>query len=248
MANENGEWIMRGVDRDDPARLKTVDEALAYIESVGFLPLFANGIRGFSLEEHTYGPDWWSDDPARDPWIWRQLLAGGGKIAYGKFYDKRAGFVSLKRFPAFANGARDGYDFDARVDDELASRRQKKIMDCFSDAAELMSYELKRRAGFSAGGEKNFEGTLTSLEGMTYLAVKEFRQKRNKFGQPYGWFIAVYAPPEAIFGEELVTRDYVEDPALSRAECVRCVKERFPKAAEKEIAALLFPNDTAEFL
>ena len=36
MGNENGTWIMYGVEWDDPECLHTVDEAIAYINEVGF--------------------------------------------------------------------------------------------------------------------------------------------------------------------------------------------------------------------
>ena len=76
---------------------------------------------------------WWSEDPQRDPWVWREIIARRGDIAYGKFFHNKAGFISKKWFPYFANYRRAGYDFDARWDDELASFRQKKIMDLFMD-------------------------------------------------------------------------------------------------------------------
>ena len=40
MANENGTWIMYGVSWDDPECLHTVDEAIEYINKVGFLPVY----------------------------------------------------------------------------------------------------------------------------------------------------------------------------------------------------------------
>lgn len=85
--------------------------------------------------------------------------------------------------PVFANYRRDGYDFDARWADELASRRQKKIMDLFmgeNSDQELFSNAVKEQAGFGKGGEKNFEGTLTSLEMETYLVCRDFQQRKNK--------------------------------------------------------------------
>ena len=56
MGNESGTWIMYGVSREDPECIHTVDEAVEYINKVGFLPLFKNEIPGFSLEERT-APD-----------------------------------------------------------------------------------------------------------------------------------------------------------------------------------------------
>lgn len=73
MGNEAGEWIIHGVTWDDPKCIHGVDEAVEYINRVGFLPLFQNEILGFSLEEQTSAEYWWSDDPVRDPWRWLRL-------------------------------------------------------------------------------------------------------------------------------------------------------------------------------
>lgn len=51
MEKDSGKWIMYGVDWDDPECIHTVDEAIEYINEIGFLPLFRNDIPGFSLEE-----------------------------------------------------------------------------------------------------------------------------------------------------------------------------------------------------
>mgnify|MGYP001667428205 CR=1 FL=1 len=75
MRNEAGEWIIHGVTWDDPKCIHDVDEAVEYINRVGFLPLFKNEIPGFSLEERTVAEYWWSDDPVRDPWRWRIAIA-----------------------------------------------------------------------------------------------------------------------------------------------------------------------------
>ena len=128
MGNEAGEWIMYGVDWNDPECIHTVDEAIEYINEVGFLPLFKNDIPGFSLEERTVPEYWWCDDQQKDPWMWRAVIARRHDIVYGKFFDKKAGFISKKWLPAFVNYRRDGYDFDARYEDGKASNRHKKIM------------------------------------------------------------------------------------------------------------------------
>ena len=70
-----GEWIMKGCRRTDSECLHSPEDLLDLVREVGFLPLFSNDIPGFSVEEHTPAEDWWVDDPARDPWAWRQLLA-----------------------------------------------------------------------------------------------------------------------------------------------------------------------------
>ncbi|MCQ2081739.1 MAG: hypothetical protein MJZ11_08765 [Lachnospiraceae bacterium] len=189
MGNEAGEWIMYGVDWDDPECIHTVEEAIEYINSVGFLPLFKNEIPGFSLEERTVPEYWWSGDKEKDPWEWRQIIAERGDIIYGKFFRKKAGFITKEWFPFFANYRRDGYDFDALYEDGKASHRQKKIMNLFLDKnppAKLFSFEIKEKAGFGKDGEKNFDGTIADLEMKTYLCVRDFAQKTNKKGAKYG--------------------------------------------------------------
>ena len=202
MSVENGEWIMYGVKRNDPTCIHTAEELIAYVNEVGFLPLFRNDVPGFSVEERTVANDWWTGNIAKDPWEWREIIARSGEVAYGKFFDKKAGFISKEWFPYFANYRRDGYDFDARWDDELANIRHKKIMDLFmTDAdAELYSFEIKKKAGFGKGGEKNFEGMITELQMQTYLVMRDFRQKKNKTGQAYGWSVAIYSTPEHLWG------------------------------------------------
>lgn len=37
MGNEHGEWIMYGVQEDDPYCIKTIEELTSYINEVGFL-------------------------------------------------------------------------------------------------------------------------------------------------------------------------------------------------------------------
>ena len=158
MAIENGEWIMRGLDWDNPYRIRSWQELIHWVDEIGFLPLFKNEIDGFSAEEHTSALYWWSGDLEQDPWEWRQLIARSGQVAYGKFFGKKAGFISKAWFPHFANWRRDGYDFDSRWDEELASIRQKRIMDQFTVKGQLYSFELKRLAGFGKKGQKNFDG------------------------------------------------------------------------------------------
>ncbi|MBE5859136.1 MAG: hypothetical protein E7301_03295 [Butyrivibrio sp.] len=239
MGNENGTWIMYGVEWDDPECLHTVQDAIKYINEIGFLPLFKNDIPGFSLEERTVPGYWWSGDPEVDPWEWRELIARSGEVAYGKFFEKKAGFISKEWLPYFANYRRDGYDFDAFWDDEKTSRRQKKIMDLFEAEDEIYSNEIKARAGFGKCGEKGFDGTLTELQMKAYLVVRDFRQRKNKKGEFYGWPIAIYAKPETIWCYDLVTSRYGEDPSDSGKAIVKYIKDIYPIAKADAIRKMI---------
>jgi hypothetical protein len=104
---------------------------------------------------------------------------------------------------------------------------------------EIFSNELKKKAGFGKGGEKGFEGTVTDLQMKTYLCVKDFRQRRNKKGEKYGWPIAVYARPEALWGYDLVTSRYSENPSDSAAAIAEHIRDRYPVATKDQIKRII---------
>ena len=239
MAVENGEWIMRGLEWDDPNRIKTWAELADWVDTVGFLPLFKNEVDGFSVEEHTASLSWWSGDEQHDPWEWRRLIARSGRVAYGKFFNQKAGFISQAWFPHFANWRRDGYDFDSLWDEELASLRQKRIMDQFGNHRELFPFELKRLAGFDKGVEKNFEGTVAGLQMRGYLLIRDFRRRINKKWQAYGWHIAVYSTPEAVWGYEHIASAYSTSPAESKRLIFQWVGKHFPHASSGKLDSVL---------
>lgn len=243
METINGEWIMLGCSPDDPKCIHTVKELKKLILRVGFLPLFSNEAPGFSVEEKTVASHWWTDDPAIDPWAWRQILSRDPELAYGKFFGRKAGFVAKEWFPAFANFRRNGYDFDARCDDDLVPYRQRRLMEAFEPdekmvSKELMSYEARQLAGFRKDGLKNFEGTLADLQMQTYLIMSDFRQKINRKGQAYGWHIAVLETPETKWGYEFIAGGYRDDPEQSRQQILTHLKRHFPEADERNFHQL----------
>lgn len=226
---------MKGCSPEDPERLHSAGELRGFLDKIGFLPLFANEIPGFSVEERTVSESWWSDDPEDDPWNWRITLAGQEGVAYGKFFQRKAAYISAAWFPFFANYRRDGYDFDARWDEGLAPHRAKKLMDALEPDEEgrglsLLSAELKQKAGFGKDGEKNFEGVLTDLEMQGYLLAADFRQRVNRAGQPYGWHLAQIASPETKWGRDAVVSAYGESPETSLARLEENILRYLPAA------------------
>lgn len=249
MSVENGEWIMRGLDWDDPYRIRTWQELVNWINEIGFLPLFGNEVEGFSAEEHTAADYWWSGNRQEDPWEWREIIAAGGQVAYGKFFGNKAGFINLEWLPYFVNCRRNGYDFDARYQDGLASRREKKIMDFFigedvdGDAVykddRILSTDLKKMAGFGKGGEKNYPGVITGLQMQTYLVIADFQRRKNKRGEEYGMSVSILLPPETIWGYDRVTAAYSEEPTESWRRIYDHVRKMYPAADEKDIIRLI---------
>ncbi len=249
MAVEDGVWIMRGLDWNDPYRIRTWQELVNWINEVGFLPLFANGVEGFSAEEHVSPDYWWTGIREEDPWEWREIIAASHQVAYGKFFDQKAGFISMEWLPCFANYRRGGYDFDSRWEDGLAGRREKKIMDMLTGRDEdgdvtfpddqILSTDLKKKAGFGKGGEKNYPGIVTGLQMQTYLVITDFHRRKNKRGDEYGMPVSVLLPPEAIWGYEAVTAAYSESPEESYDRITERIREKFPGADDEDIIKLI---------
>ena len=230
-----GEWIMKGCRRTDKDCLHSPGDLLEMVTEIGFLPLFANAIPGFSVEEHTPAEDWWIDDPVKDPWAWRQILAPHKGVAYGKFFDKKAGFVSREWFPAFANYRRDGYDYEGLYEDGKMTGRSKRIMDVLelngnAEGRGLLSCEIRRRATV----EKGFEGALTDLQMKTFLIMSDFRQRRNKRGETYGWHVAEMMTPETKWGYDAVNSCH-EKPEVSWERIREQIRKHFPEAADRDI-------------
>ena len=239
MITVDGKWTMEGLDPSDPRRIRTIDELRAYINKVGFMPFFKGGIEGFSLEELTTADSWWSGNPTEDPWIWREIIAKEGDIAYGKLFRGKAGFISREWFPIFASYRRDGYDFDSRYEDGLVSRRQKRIIDILNEYDILPSYELKRLAGFGKEGERNFEGTMAELQMRTYVVIRSFRRKVNKKKEDYGWSVADYMLSEKLFGVDHVRSAYGISPKDAKDMITRHLLKQFPDIDIRKAEALI---------
>lgn len=232
-------WMMKGCRRSDKGCLHSPEDLLALIGEIGFLPLFSNVIPGFSVEEHTPAADWWTDDPETDPWAWRQVLASNQFVAYGKFFDKKAGFVSKEWFPAFANYRRDGYDYEGMYEDGKMTSRCKRILDVLEPDENavgrgMLSGDLRKKAGL----EKGFEGALTELQMKTFLIMSDFRQKRNRQGIEYGWHVAELMTPETKWGYEAVN-SLAEAPEASWERIRQRMLDCFPGTDEKKIRKVL---------
>jgi hypothetical protein len=75
-------------------------ELVALVNEIGFLPFFSGRIEGFSLEETISYDAWyqgrWSGKIHWDVWDWKGQVLQNKELVYGKFFEKRAGFIILK--------------------------------------------------------------------------------------------------------------------------------------------------------
>lgn len=214
-------------------QLKCAEDMIKLAEEWGFLPLFRNNITGFSVEEHTPASLWFTDEEG--PWEWKGPAARSGRCVYGKFFAGKAGMISLEMFPEFVNYRRDGYDFDARYDDGLASFKDKEVFDVINENGAILSKNIKKICGYKKDGKKGFETVITRLQSQTYVVTNDFVYMKDKHGNTYGWGVAEYDTPENIFGHDIVTSAYSKEPAESKEIIFKHLKKLLKNANEKDI-------------
>lgn len=218
--------------------IHSANDIIQLVEHVGFLPFFANHIPGFSAEECCPAELWFAEG-VDGPWEWKGPVARSGCCVYGKFFEKKAGFISREWFPDFANFRRDGYDFDARYDDGLASRKDKGIYDTVSEHGALLSKELKDLCDYRKGGNTGFDTVIARLQMQTYISIADFVYMKDKQGKTYGWGVAEYSTPERLFGYDFVTSAYTRNAAESKRKIVAHLKTILPETSDENILKLI---------
>ena len=217
--------------------IRKKEDLIRAVNELGFLPFFQNSIEGFSIEEHIDPKVWFSDNDG--PWEWKGPVIRELKCAYGKFFERKAVYISKEWFPDFANYRRDGYDFDARFDDELASYQDKKLFDLVDANAPILSKELKKMGNYRKGGNKGFDTIITRLQAQCYVVISDFKYMTDKYGQQYGWGVAEYSTPEHFMGSDFTDYVYGRTPEESYERIYKHFRKILPDAAEDKLRKIL---------
>lgn len=217
--------------------IRTKDDLIRAVNDLGFVPFFRNSIEGFSIEEHIDPKLWFGDEEG--PWEWKGPVIRETGCAYGKFFEKKAVYISKEWFPDFANYRRDGYDFDARFDDELASYQDKRLFDLVDANAPILSKNLKQLGNYRKGGNKGFDTVITRLQAECYVIISNFTYLTDKRGQEYGWGVAEYSTPERFMGSEFTQRVYQRTPEESYERIYDHLKKMLPNASETQLKKVL---------
>ena len=215
------------------------------VQEYGIVPYFASSIPGFSLEEHC-PPSVLFSDSGDDSWAWKGPVIRESGCAYGKFFGKKAAYVSRELFPDLANYRRDGYDFDARFDDGLANYRDKRLYDLIAEQGPILSKELRMAGGYGYSGRwqktegmKGFDGAITRLQEQCYVLISDFVYTTDKHGNRRGWGVAQYSTPEQLMGEAFSEKVYQRTPQESYERLLAHLTALFPRVPEKELRRFL---------
>lgn len=218
--------------------IHTVEQLVALVNEIGFLPFFQNNISGYSVEDCT-PPELMFVKGVEGPWEWREELAERKVCVYGKFFAGRTGFVSLEWFPHFANYRRRGYDFDARWEDELVPYREKHVYDLIERFGSYQSTELRRLAGVEKGKANAFETVMKRLQMQTYILPVRCTFARNRQGQKYGYGTASFDIAERWLGSDYCRSEYSTSPEDSYAKIIAHLEQRLGKESKPQLEKLL---------
>jgi len=208
------------------------------IEEYGFLPYFCNSLSGFSIEEHVAPQAWFSDDQ-EGVWEWKGPVIRETGCAYGKFFEKKAAFVSREWFIDLANYRRDGYDYEGFYNDGYAEYRDKYLFDLIEANGPLLSKELKVLGGYRKGGRKGFDTSINRLQAQCFVVISDFTYQMDKNGKEYGWGVAEYATPEQFMGEEFIVEIYDRDPKESYERVLEHICRLVPSAKTEDVRRFL---------
>lgn len=220
----------------DDFEISCQSDLIDAIHEYGFLPFFTNSIEGFSVEEHI-DPDCWYHGESGEwqAWEWKGPVIRETGCAYGKFFEKKACYISPEWFSDFANYRRDGYDFDARWDDGLAPLRDHTLYNLIADHAPILSKELKKIGDYRKGGNKGFDTTVNRLQAQCYVLISDFVYMKDRYGEPYGWGVAEYSTPERFMGSGFTDTVYARSPQESYERIYRHFRDLFPYEDEQTL-------------
>lgn len=223
------------------------DAALRY----GILPFFRNNIKGFSIEEMTDPGLLFGGNEFEGCWEWKGPVVRNHTTAYGKFFRKKAGFVSKELLPFFLAYRRNKYPVVPGSTDEMISDIISINDNITStDLRESITGAPKRRTAFDLPdldvatinhGRKSsrhiIEAPLQRLQMGGWICISDFRYKLTKKGERYGWGVAEYSTPEMIFEHENLNTDLSPDEALEYM--ADYIALRLPAATKDQIIRLL---------
>lgn len=224
------------------------------IREWGFLPFFKCGIEGFSIEEMTPPDLLFGDDFNNGPWGWKGQIIATWESAYGKFFKGKAGFVSLEWLPDLMNWRRSVYPLEKHDKDAL------HIYNTLVENESMISRQLKKASGYSLSRKRRtfnpsspttpienskngmaFDTLIAGLEMSTYVCIADFEYLISKKGEPYGWGLARYCTPEAMYPELFPIEAHVNGrtPEESRTRIIDHLCRILPDVERSKVEKLI---------
>ncbi len=211
-------------------------ELMDYIQQVGFLPLLDSGIAGYSADE-AVDPDCryvLLDDGGWDwpLWDWKGPIVTESDCVYGKFFNKKAGFVSRSWWPDLYNWRRHSHPAPP------PGSIEETILMTLREHGSMITRDLRRACGFTEPKMRSrFDGYVTRLQMACRIVTEDFVYPQDKHGKRYGWGWALLSTPEQLLGKEACHCDRTPEESLARM--LDHLRRLLPRASEQQITRLI---------
>lgn len=211
-------------------------ELVDYINQIGFLPLLNIGVGDWSAEDisdescrYSVSPDGGWEWPL---WKWKGSILRESGCAYGKFFDKKAGFISREWWPDFCNYRQNSYPPPEEGSIEEA------ILQTLREGGSMITRELRAACGFTGAKMRGkFDGYITRLQMQCRIVTEDFIYPCDRHGKEYGWRWALLTTPETLFGKEACRPDRPPEESCRRIR--GHLKEILPWATDDTISRIL---------
>lgn len=216
--------------------IHSCSEMTEYVDKVGILPLLPMGLRGWSADEmvdsdcsYIVLPDgsWeWA------LWRWKGEIIRESGCAYGKFFDKKAAFVSKQWWPDFCNYRR------SRFPQPEENSIEDVILETLREGGSMITRDLRRACGFTGSKMRGkFDSYVARLQMGGYIVTQDFVYPHDKHGKEYGWGWSLLTTPEDLFGKESCHPNRTPEESYERLSGQ--LKKILPWANDAIIAKLL---------
>ena len=205
------------------------------IQQIGLVPLLDSGIPGFSADE-LVAPECRyvrTDDGWNWPlWDWKGPIVTEGHFAYGKFFNAKAGFVSMEWWPDLCNYRR------AKYPEPNEESIEGAILEVLRVNGNMITRELRTACGFDGPKMRSrFDGYVTRLQMACRIITQDFVYPRDKHNREYGWGWALLTTPEQLLGKEDCLCDRTPEESLERI--LEHLKGFLPEASEQQLMKLI---------
>ena len=215
--------------------IRTCSDLMDAIQHIGMVPLLDSGIRGFSADElvapecrYVVTEEGW-DWPL---WQWKGPLVTEGHFAYGKFFNGKAGFVTMEWWPDLCNFRR------AKYPDPEEDSIEGIILEVLRVNGSMITRDLRNACGFT--GEKmrgRFDSYVTRLQMGCRVVTEDFVYPHDRYGRQYGWGWALLNTPEHLFGREAC--QCLRTPEESFARIMEHLRNLLPHASERQLVKMV---------
>ena len=211
-------------------------ELIALVHEAGFMPLLNSSVRGFSADElsaddcrYVVYPDGGWDWPL---WKWKGQAVTDGDCMYGKFFDKKAGFVSRQWWPDFFNYRRSVFPAPAEGSIEEA------IVMTLQEQGSMITRELRAACGFTGPKMRSrFDAYITRLQMGCYIVTEDFVYPTDRHGREYGWGWSLLATPEQLYGREACRCQRSPDESLRLM--LAHLRQVLPQATDSQLRRII---------